>query len=251
MWALESSVEGIEFTLVANTAFARPHMLQVSCRDESFLILSSVMKLRHSRKRDKIYLKKLYFLRNFLNLLQFYRSYLSWKFRKRPKAAVEWHQRRAIEWKTVRFKLTWNSVFNQQKMYTTVIFRYYQCQLTITFLINSPRLFSFIAPIDKTFHIFSGRKTVRRNLLIACEFVDEIVWDDLDRNVLGIHAVFLLCAGLTSLFYIFRANTHELDGAITPNYRRLSRVIVERERLERADTSILHQPVERRCDTTT
>lgn len=150
-------------------------MLQVSLRDESFLILCSVMKLRHSRKRDKIYLKKLYFLRNFLNLLQLYRGYLSWKFRKRPKAAVEWHQRPAIEWKNVRIKLSWNSLLNQPKIYTTVIFRYYQCQLTMTFLINSPRLFSFIAPIDKIFHIFSGRKTVRQSLLIACEFVGEIV----------------------------------------------------------------------------
>lgn len=150
-------------------------MLQVSCRDESFLILCSVMKLRHSRKRDKIYLKRLYFLRNFLNLLQFYRGYLSWKFRKRPKAAVEWHQRPAIEWKNDRIKLSWNSHFIQPKIYTTVIFRYYQCQLTMTFLINSPRLFSFIAPIDKIFHIFSGRKTVRLSLLIAREFVDKII----------------------------------------------------------------------------
>lgn len=165
-------------------------MLQVSFCDESFLIFNSVMTLRHSRKRDKIYLKKLYFLRNFLNLLQLYRAYLSWKFRKRLRnVAVEWHWRPAIKWKKFRHTLTWNSVYHQPKIYTTVIFRYYQCQLTMTFLINSPRLFCFIAPIDKIFHIFSGSKTVRRNLLIACEIVDGVVCDDYNNNIRGIWSV--------------------------------------------------------------
>lgn len=144
------------------------------------------MKLRHSRKRDKIYLKKLYFLRNFLNLLQLYRAYLGWKFQKRPKAALDWRPRHSVEWKNVCVKVTWSPFYKQPKIYTTVIFRYYQCQLTMTFLINSPRLFSFIAPIDKTFHIFYGRETERRNLFTACEFVDEIARFDYDKNILGI-----------------------------------------------------------------
>ena len=142
-------------------------MLHISSRDETFLKLNSVMTLRHSRKRDKIYLKKLHYLRSFLNLLQLYRNFLSWKFRKRFKNAVDWHHRDVIAWKPST--LDWNPNFYLPDSETIVIFRFYQCQLTITHFIKSPRLLFFdIVAADKILQIFSGRETLRRNLLTVC-----------------------------------------------------------------------------------
>lgn len=161
---------------VANCASIKSHMPQISSRDETYLTLNSVMTIKHSRKRDKAYLKKLFYLRNFLNLLQIYRTYQSWKFRKRSQLKIAWHQREAIAWRhysatTVR----WNSELYHPRIHTTVIFRYYQCQLKITYLIKLPCLFCFdIGPIDKVFHILSGRETLRRNLLIVSAGVDDL-----------------------------------------------------------------------------
>lgn len=153
---------------VANSASNRSHMLQVSFRDETFLKLNSVMTLRHSRRRDKIYLKKLFYLRGFLFLLQLYRAYLSWKFRKRARRAIGWNRREAIGWRSVNIR--WNPNVYQPEIDTTVIFQFYQCQLTMTYVINSPRLFCFdITPIDKIPRISSGRENLRRNLLNVCE----------------------------------------------------------------------------------
>lgn len=147
---------------VANCAFNRPHMIHISSFDETFVTFNSVMTLRHSRKRDKIYLKKLFYLRNFLNLLQFYRVYLSWRFRKRLKFAVDWHRRGAT--------LYWNTSCYHRDIETVVIFRYYQCQLTISYFIKSPPLLFFETTVaDKIFHICCGRETLRRNFLTVCE----------------------------------------------------------------------------------
>lgn len=170
LWVLKVSER--RWNSVANCISNRPHMLQVSLRDETFLKLNSVMTLRHSRRRDKIYLKKLSYLRGFLFLLQLYRVYLSWKFRKRARPAIGWKWREAIEWKS-RGKsvyIRWNPNVYQLEIDTTVIFRFYQCQLTMTYFINSPRLFCFdITPIDKIPRISSGRENLRRNLLTVCE----------------------------------------------------------------------------------
>jgi hypothetical protein len=141
-------------------------MLQVS-RDDSYLKFNSVMTLRHTRRRDKIYLKKLFYLRNFLNLLQHYRVYLSWKFRKRWKNAVD---RKAIAWKQ---HFEWNSNFYQPKTTATVFFRYFKCQLAMTSVIKSPRLFWFdideAKDNEKCFHVNFGREMLRKNLMIVCE----------------------------------------------------------------------------------
>jgi hypothetical protein len=150
-------------------------MLQVSYRDETFLKLcDAAMTLRHSRKRDKIYLKKLFYLRNFLNLLQFYRGYLSWKLRKRLKNAIEWHRRKAIAWKP-QITIIWHPKFYQRGIYTTeVIFRFYECQLTVTSVINAASLFLFdIATNDKKFDVDFGREKIKESLLIVCEASDD------------------------------------------------------------------------------
>lgn len=155
---------------VANCAFSRPHMLRISSRDETFLKHNSEMTLRHSRKRDKIYLKKLFYLRNFLNLLQFYRAHLTWKLRKRLKNAVDWHHR-GIAWRQTT--LDWNPTFYLPDIETIVIFRFYQCQLTISHCFKSPRLFFFdIVLADKILQIVSGRETLRMSLLTVCESDD-------------------------------------------------------------------------------
>lgn len=168
LWVL--TVSERRWNSVANCASNRPHMFQVSFRDETFLKLNSVMTLRHSRRRDKIYLKKLSYLRGFLFLLQLYRAYLSWKFRMRARRAIGWIRREAIGWKSVNIHWIWNPNVYQSEFDTTVIFHFYQCQLTMTYFISSPRLFCFdIKPIDKIPRISSGRENLRRNLLIVCE----------------------------------------------------------------------------------
>lgn len=153
-------------------------MLQISSRDETFLNLNDAMTLRHSRKRDKIYLKKLFYLRNFLNLLHVYRVYLSWKFRKRRGKALEWHRRLAIAWKNAII-ICWHPKFYQRGIYTTeVIFRYYECQLTATGVINVPSLFLFdIAADDKKFKIPFGREKIKESLLIVSEGCDDDEWE--------------------------------------------------------------------------
>lgn len=149
--------------LVASCASDRPRMFQVSSRDETFLIFNAAMTLRHSRKRDKIYLKQLFFLRNFLNLLQLYRG---WKFRNCPNATC------AVKWQRCHPTLEWNSNFYLPAISTTVIFRFYRCQLTATSVIKSPRLF-FLDTVsiddDNAFDISFGRETLRRNFSIVCE----------------------------------------------------------------------------------
>lgn len=157
-------------------------MLQISVRDETFLKLNSVMTLRHSRRRDKIYLKKLFYMRNFLNLMQLYRIYLSWNCSKRLKRAIDWRQK---SWKNFDFTLDWNANFYQPAISTAVIFRFHDCQLTVTSFIKMPRLFSFdIVAIDKTFRFSFGRETLRRNYLIVCERVydhlSDLPFDDDD-----------------------------------------------------------------------
>lgn len=208
LWAQKRSV--------ANCAYNRPHMLQVSYRDETYLKLNSVMTLRHSRKRDKIYFKKLFFLRNFLNLLQVYRTYLSWKYRKRVRTAVDWHQRCAIEWRQAILK--WSPMFHQPEFDSIVICRFRQCQLTLTYLINSPRVLSFdISPIDKMFHIPFGRETLRENLMIVCEggYEDDSFYCKMNR---------FLCTQFNSLsFFVpgqmlmnwFAQSLQSINGSVT------------------------------------
>lgn len=169
-------------------------MLHISSRDETFLKLNSVMTLRHSRKRDKIYLKKLFYLRNFLNVLQSYRAYLSWKLRKRLKNAVDWHHQ-VIAWKQAT--IDWNPILYLPDIETIVIFRFYQCQLTICHFIKSPRLLFFdIVAADKVVQIFSGRETLRRSLLTVCESVDnESVDCETFRSLLTKFSFNLLVSG--------------------------------------------------------
>lgn len=147
-------------------------MIQISTRDETYLTLNSVMTLRHSRKRDKIYLKKVCFLRNFLNLLKLYRAFLYWNFRKNSSRAI------AVRPAGFQFDTTVELCQNLylHDIYTEVIFRFYQ--LTVNSVIRLPHLFSFyIAPIDNVpLLVCSGRVTLRKALMVVCKR------DGLDEN---------------------------------------------------------------------
>lgn len=141
-------------------------MLRFLTRDEKFLKLNSVMKLRHLRKRNKIYLKKLLYLRNFLNVLHLYRAFIEWKYRKRHENALEWHRRQAITWKPRAIKIIWNPNCYHYDNNSTVILRFYRCQLTMNYVIRSPRLFSFdINKRDNIYDIFFGREALKKSLL--------------------------------------------------------------------------------------
>lgn len=135
------------------------------------------MSLR-SRKRNRSYLRKIWYLRNFLNLLKIYRAYLQWKYRKRRKYAIEWLKCDAILWKI--FTLRWNPAFFSSKVYattTTVIYHFFKCQLTVTTCVisNSTEPFSSYyiivdvdMSIDKFFVICLSHETrPLREFLIA------------------------------------------------------------------------------------
>lgn len=196
-------------------------MILISSRDETFLKLNSVMTLRHSRKRDKIYLKKLFYLRNFLNLLQVYRAYLSWKFHKRLKHAVDWHHRREITWWGRQRTVDWNPILYLPDIESIVIFRFYQCQLSISHYIKSPRLLFFdMEAADKTLQIFSERETLHKNLLIVCEGDDNEFVDCENLSWL---------TSISSNFLLSRSNVDELVRSINAIYCQLNDHSVERE----------------------
>lgn len=121
---------------------------------------------KRSLRRHKAYLRKIWYLRNFLNLLKFYRAYLNWKHIKRLKRAIKWHTNDgAICWKT--FAIRWNlSVFNdvaRNNNYKNVIYWFFGCQLTTTLSVISPSMFRLMHDeliVDKTFVIFFTHETV-------------------------------------------------------------------------------------------
>lgn len=101
------------------------------------------MTLRRSRKRQKAYLRKIWYLKNFLYLLKLYRAYLYWKYRKRRKFALEWRAYNAIGWKT--FALRWNPNAYQYRgnYFKLVVYRFFGVQLsaTLTVIDGTPSLF--------------------------------------------------------------------------------------------------------------
>lgn len=114
--------------------------------------------------------------------MQVYRKYLAWKFRKRRQNEIEWNQRMAITWKN-EIIIICHPRFCQRGIYATeVIFRYFNCQLTVTRVINLPNLFLFdiVAVKDKKFNISFGREKIKNVLFTVCECSD----DDL-MKVLG------------------------------------------------------------------
>lgn len=124
------------------------------------------------RRRDKNYLKKLCYMRNFLNLLQMHRIFLSkcsWKFRKRLKSAIEWPI--CSKPSTVITISVWSFLkFYQIRYGTTVIFYYYNFQLTMKHDIKLPHLFSFnLSPIEKVFKITLRRQEMRQQFLIVAK----------------------------------------------------------------------------------
>lgn len=129
---------------------------------DSFEIQCTVTSLR-SRKRKRSYLRKIWYLRNFLTLLRIYRAYLRWIYCRQKKKRITWRKYDAIMWKT--FSLRWNQNVMPQKIFTIVLFRFYNCQVTATFLISSRMPFQFITivenmSIDKVLIISLKHETV-------------------------------------------------------------------------------------------
>lgn len=146
-------------------------MFQISNHDETFLILNDAMtRICHSRKRDRIYLKQLSYLRNFLNLLHIYRVYLA---KNRRKNALEWHRRNPIASRQSVI-VKWHRGICRGEMYTTaVIFRFFHCQLTVTRVDNATSLLLFGVEFeeDKKIRILFGREKIRKILSVVCERV--------------------------------------------------------------------------------
>lgn len=121
------------------------------------------MSLR-SQKRNRIYLRKIWYLRNFLNLLRSYRAFLRWKYgRKKRVKRIRWRNYAPIAWKTFKFKL--HEVFKQSIEYTVVVYRYFNFRMTATCLISN-KPFKFITildmlSLDKKFTISLRHETSR------------------------------------------------------------------------------------------
>lgn len=101
-------------------------------------IRCTVMSLR-SRKRNRNYLRKIWYLRSLLNLLVLYRAYLQWKFKKRrhqkQRLALGWRRYDAIAWKSSP-ALRLNPNIRLPKVFT-IIYHFHYCQLTATCLIRN------------------------------------------------------------------------------------------------------------------
>lgn len=114
------------------------------------------------QKRQKVYLQKIWYIKNFLNLLKFYRAYLTWKHIKRMKRAIKWHTYNAICWKT--FTLRWNPqlYYNNNNFYddAIVIYRFFGCKLTFNVIDGFFLLMNDELIIDKIFVIFFTHETV-------------------------------------------------------------------------------------------
>lgn len=98
------------------------------------------------QKRNRIYLRRICYLRNFLNLLRIYRVYLYWKYgRRRWMKSITWHKYDSIMWKM--YTLHFNRVFEFLEEHTVVLYRYYNFRVEATRLI-SKKPFQFITILD-------------------------------------------------------------------------------------------------------
>lgn len=92
----------------------------------------------------------------------------------------------------------------------------------MTYLIKSPRLFSFhISAVDKIFHIFSGRETLRKNLFAVSERFDDDSIEFCERWERFVRE--------NSNNFSFRPNVDELVCSIASIDRWLHHIVVERE----------------------
>lgn len=128
------------------------------------------MSLR-SRKHNRSYLRKLWFLRNFLYLLRSYRIFLRWKRSKRKRLKrLVWITREAILWKTFQFSFC--RIFEGHKIYTVVLYRYFNFQVTATCLISFKpfKLITILdaVSIDNVYSISLGKSAIlRKRALMA------------------------------------------------------------------------------------
>lgn len=118
---------------------------------------------RSQQKRHRAYLRKIWYLRNFINLLKIYRAYLNWKHVKRLKRAIKWQTYDAICWK--KFALKWNSEIFIRNNYKNVIYRFFGCQLISTMNVIDGVLSMLLLMhdelnVDKNFVIFFTHETV-------------------------------------------------------------------------------------------
>lgn len=93
---------------------------------------------RLKRLREKVYLEKLEYLRNFLNLYRCYKVYLKFGKSRKSVAKIGWIEKFPIEWepkieKSVRrqWKFSLHRKFYDSKVATVVIFYYFNCQIVV------------------------------------------------------------------------------------------------------------------------
>jgi hypothetical protein len=123
------------------------------------------------------YLRNQNYLWNFFKVLQLYRSYLWWKFRRRQLKHFRWKnlvanvKKRCIcryNKNNIRnsFTFRWNRESTLERNFSTEIFRYYSCQLTATYVINEACLLLILDDlcIDKLFSIASLHETIFREI---------------------------------------------------------------------------------------
>lgn len=121
------------------------------------------MTIRRTRKHQKAYLRKIWYLRNFLILLKLYRAYLYWKYRKRRKQALKWQSHDAICSKIL--KIRWNPKAYQYRYCSFPIYYFFGSQLTASLTVFNSVPSAFLLTldeliIDKIFFITLTHETV-------------------------------------------------------------------------------------------
>lgn len=133
---------------------------------------------KQPRKRDKIYLRKLYYLKNFLALLHVYRAHLA---RCRCNSVTTHSTRKSIErwrYRSVtrcrrQFRLTCTKFYQSlaARRHTEIVYYFYDFRLSMTSFITSPG-FHFVEPSRRRSRYYSISSKLMGNSLIAHEAMD-------------------------------------------------------------------------------
>jgi hypothetical protein len=148
------------------------------------------MNLKHSRKRDKVYIKKLYYLKSFLSLLQIYRVHLwrQYQLSQNSLKAIENRYHHISLFvrlqRQCQFAVINTTLYRSQNVTKTseIILYVYGLRMSVTSFITAPG-FHFIElnEIDKFYAIVLNSAKCR-NISIVCEMENEKNLNEIQSN---------------------------------------------------------------------
>jgi hypothetical protein len=138
------------------------------------------MSLKYSRKRDKVYLRKLHYLKRFLSLLNAYRAHL-WRQHLRRSSNLKAIKQRyqnslfVSRQRHCQFFVTNTTFYRSHNVTKTseIILYVYGLRVSVTSFITTPGFhFIELSELDKFYEIDLRR--LRGNFLIVCEMENDV-----------------------------------------------------------------------------